>query len=183
MKPDRPPEPCNPGATAEARAAAPTPQFHEILLLVGQMNYSWTNTETLLIHFIAGLAGVDKETAIVIFLTLNTTRARLDLVDRLAKMGRVKASAKDEILELTGAMHKVLKHKNRYNHCLYSFDDQGRNAKTILMRIAETKSDIKFGKTQDLDAAEVRKIRNSIRTIEKINHDAWRLILKQGYPV
>ena len=41
------------------------PRFREILLLVGQMNYSWTNTESLLIHVIAGLAGTDKETAIV----------------------------------------------------------------------------------------------------------------------
>lgn len=182
MKPERQTETSDP-ADIEAVRPAKAPRFQEILLLVGQMNYSWTNTETLLIHFIAGLAGVDKETAIVLFLTLNTTRARLDLVDRLAKMGRIKASAKDEILGMTSAMHKVLKHKNRYNHCLYSFDDQGRNAKTILMRIAETKNDIKFGKTQDLDATEVRKIRESIKTIEMINRDAWRLILKHGFPV
>jgi hypothetical protein len=50
------------------------------------MNYMWTNTESLLIHVIAGLCGTDKDKAVIIFLTLNTTRARIDLVDRLAKM-------------------------------------------------------------------------------------------------
>ena len=50
------------------------PRFQEILLLIGQLNYTWTNTESLLIYLIAGLAQVDKETAIVIFLTLNTRR-------------------------------------------------------------------------------------------------------------
>ena len=53
-------------------------RFHEILLLIGQLNYTWTNTESLLIYLIAGLANVDKETAVIIFLTLNTTRARID---------------------------------------------------------------------------------------------------------
>ncbi len=168
---------------ADTQPQVLTKEFQNILLLVGQMNYSWTNTETLLIHFIAGLAGVDKETATVIFLTLNTTRARLDLVDRLAKMGRIKPSAKEEILALTHEMVKVLRHKNRYNHCLYSFDDEGKHAKTILMRIADTKSDIKIGKTQDLDASEMEKIRDSIKTIENINHQAWSLILKYEFPV
>lgn len=170
-------------AEVETNAPARAPRFEEILLLVGQMNYSWTNTESLLIHLLAGLAGVDKETAVVIFLTLNTTRARLDLVDRLAKMDRVDDPVRDEILALTAAMQKVLKHKNQYNHCLYSFDSHGRNAKTIMMRIAETKNAIKIGKTQNLDAAEAKKIRQSIKTIEKINRDTWRFILKHKFPV
>jgi hypothetical protein len=53
--------------------------FDDLLLLVGRLTYSWAKTESLLIHLIAGLARVDKETAVVIFLTLNTTRARVDL--------------------------------------------------------------------------------------------------------
>jgi hypothetical protein len=56
--------------------------FDDFLLKMGRLNYAWTNTESLLIHFIAGLAGCDKETAVIIFLTLNTSRARLDLVER-----------------------------------------------------------------------------------------------------
>lgn len=169
--------------TKQAKNADLPPQFREILLLVGQMNYSWTNTESLLIHIIAGLAGIDKETAIVIFLTLNTTRARLDLVDRLAKMNRIDESARDEILSITREMVRVLKHKNRYNHCLYSFDADGTQAKTIMMRIAETKNSIKIGKTQDLNSMEIDKIKQSIATIEAINHRTWALILKNDFPV
>ena len=30
--------------------------FDDFLLKIGKLNYSWTNTESLLIHFIAGLA-------------------------------------------------------------------------------------------------------------------------------
>jgi len=164
-------------------AAVTAENFDELLLLLGRMNYSWTNTETLLIHFIAGLAGVDKETAIVIFLTLNTTRARFDLVDRLAKLKRVPGSMRDEILGVTSEMKDILKYKNRYNHCLYSFDGEGRQAKTILMRVAETKQGIKFGKSQDLDADEMDRVRKAIRKIERLNHAAWAIILKHEFPV
>src|SRR6185312_15409867 len=33
--------------------------FQRILLLIGRLNYTWTNTESLLIHLMAGLAKVD----------------------------------------------------------------------------------------------------------------------------
>lgn len=161
----------------------PAVNFDVVLQLLGRMNYVWTNTETLLVHFIAGLAGVDKETAIVIFLTLNTTRARFDLVDRLAKMGRLDDKTRDDILSFTGQMKEVLKHKNQYNHCLYSFDPDGLHAKTIMMRIAESKHGIKFGKESALDAAEMKRIRNSIDRIEGLNRAAWRLIVAHKFPV
>ena len=164
-------------------APVTTANFDIVLQLLGRMNYAWTNTETLLVHFIAGLAGVDKETAIVIFLTLNTTRARFDLVDRLAKMGRIGGKGRDEILSFTAQMKEVLKHKNQYNHCLYSFDADGGNAKTIMMRIAETKHSIKFGKEKNLNDEEMKRIRDSIDRIEGLNRSAWRLIVAYRFPV
>ncbi|GLS31052.1 hypothetical protein SAMN04488498_1342 [Mesorhizobium albiziae] len=71
-------------------------RLQDVLLVVGQLNYTWTNTESLLIYLIAGLAKVDKETAIIIFLTLNTTRARIELVERLAKMKKTDLSTRKE---------------------------------------------------------------------------------------
>lgn len=171
-----------PEGGASARPSVP-PGFQRILLLLGQLNYAWTNTETLLIHFLAGLARVEKETAIVIFLSLNTSRARLDLVERLAKMERVPSHVRSDVLSVTGDMAKVLKHRNRFNHCLYSFDEDGRQARTILMRIAETKDTIRYGKTQPLDAAETENIAGSIRQIEEINRRAWRAIFAHDFPV
>ena len=76
--------------------------FDQLLLLIGRLNYSWTNTESLLIHMVAGLSGTDKETATIIFLTLNTTRARVDLVERLAKRDRRNQTEKERVLEATG---------------------------------------------------------------------------------
>ncbi len=94
-------------------ADAPTmaDEFQTFLALMGRLNYTWTNTESLLIHMIAGLAGVTKEVATVIFLTLNTSRARIDLVERLAKLDAQKPDLREEVLNLTRDMHKTLKLK------------------------------------------------------------------------
>ncbi|HGG65631.1 MAG TPA: hypothetical protein ENK34_13765, partial [Rhodobacteraceae bacterium] len=96
--------------------------MQQVLLLVGRLNYTWTNTESLLIHLIAGLAGVDKDVAVVIFLTLNTTRARVDMVNRLAKMERCPDDQRQAVLKLTTALMREAALRNRYNHCIYSFD-------------------------------------------------------------
>ena len=107
-------------------------QFDDFLLLVGKLNYTWTNTESLLIHFIAGLSEIDKETATVIFLTLNTTRARIDLVERLAKLERISPNQRAAVLDITSRILGQARLRNRYNHCIYAFDADGENPRGIL---------------------------------------------------
>jgi hypothetical protein len=160
----------------------PAPRFQEILLLIGQLNYTWTNTESLLIYLIAGLARVDKETAIVIFLTLNTTRARIELVERLAKLGKTLPEQRHEILAVTGQLTHQAKLRNKYSHCIYSFDETGSSGSTQLMRIFDTKDDIRYGKIEELDDAEVRKITNCINDIKTTNTTIWRLVRDYSYP-
>ena len=159
------------------------PNFEAFLLLLGRLNYTWTNTESLLIHLIAGLSEVDKETAVVIFLTLNTTRARVDLVERLAKLERTDPEARKEILEKTRRIQKLSGLRNRLNHCIYSFDPESGEARSILMRIADRKDNIKIGQTTDLDASALKEIENSLEEMAELNKDIWSLIVAQSYPV
>lgn len=98
----------------------------DVLLLVGRLNYVWTNTESLLIYVIAHLLGVEKDAAIVVFLTLNTTRARIDLTERLAKLPRIPTETRDEVLAITERLKQQSKMRNKYNHCIYSVDEQGK---------------------------------------------------------
>lgn len=168
-----------PGA---ASAEAERGDMQDVLLLVGQLNYTWTNTESLLIYLIAGLAGVDKETAIVIFLTLNTTRARLDLVERLAKLPKTKAACRKEVLTLTARLTAQQKLRNKYNHCVYSFDDSGRLSHTQLMRIVDTARDIRYGKVEAIDTDEIARIRSSIAAIAEANRLIWEVVRSYNFP-
>lgn len=157
-------------------------EFDEILLLVGRLNYTWTNTESLLLHLIAGLSGTTKDVSIVIFLTLNTTRARVDLVERLAKMDHQSVTERDAVLRLTQSLLKLSGARNRFNHCIYAFDPDGGPPKSILMRIADRKDGIRMGQSLDLDAAAIATIRKSIADLAQLNQDIWSHIARYRYP-
>lgn len=156
--------------------------FDAFLLSIGKLNYTWTNTESLLIHLIAGLSGMDKEIATVVFLTLNTTRARIGLVERLSKLERVKAAERSQILSITKRMQEQSTLRNRYNHCIYAFDGDGGNPRSILMRIADRKETLKMGQIHDLDTAAATDVQSAIANLGQINRDIWQTIRDFNYP-
>jgi hypothetical protein len=160
----------------------PTASFDALLLLVGRLNYAWTNTESLLIHLIAGLSRTDKDTAVIIFLTLNTTRARIDLVERLAKMDRTPADQKKQVLDFTGRMMKHASLRNRYSHSIYAFDPDSGDARTIMMRIADRKDDIKMGRSDLVDDKAIGDINAAIAGLAQLNRDCWSLIRQHNFP-
>lgn len=82
----------------------------DVLLRVGRLNYVWTNTESLLIYIIAHLLRVEKDAAIVVFLTLNTTRARIDLIERLSKLASTSPSDRKAILSAMSRLKKNPRH-------------------------------------------------------------------------
>lgn len=160
----------------------PDGTFDEALLLIGRLNYTWTNTESLLVHVIAGLARIDKETAVILFLTLNTMRARVDLVERLAKLERIPADQRQRILAATRRLVQLSAARNRYNHSIYAFDPESGHVRTILMRIADRKDEIRMGQSTDLDAAARAEIGVAITDLGQLNREFWSIIRDFGYP-
>lgn len=155
------------------------PSIDTVLLMVGRLNYTWTNTESLLIYLTMALAGTTKEAAVVIFLTLNTSRARIDLIERLSKIEKNR-EARDEVLQITAQLKREAKLRNKFSHCIYSFDDNGQIDSTQLMRIAEFGNDLKYGKVEPLDERELERIESSINAIVQVNKDIWAFIRRHG---
>lgn len=156
--------------------------FERVLTLVGKLNYMWTNTESLLIHLIAGLARTDKETAVIVFLTLNTTRARVDLVERLAKLDRVAAAERAAVLERTRRVRTLAALRNHYDHCIYAFDPDSGGVRTILMRIADRRDSIRLGRAADLDHEATSRLETALGEIAALNRDLWSTVREFGYP-
>ncbi|TCS07455.1 hypothetical protein [Rhizobium sp. BK418] len=148
----------------------------DVLLSVGRLNYVWTNTESLLIYIIAHLLDVEKEAAIVVFLTLNTTRARIDLVERLAKLPSKPAADREAILSAMARLKKESKMRNKYNHCIYSFDEKGEISSTQLMRLVEDDKEIRYGKVEQMDEREMELLEMSIAEIVDISKALWAFI-------
>lgn len=152
------------------------PAMSDILLRVGRLNYVWTNTESLLIYIIAHLLNVEKEAAIIVFLTLNTTRARIDLVERLAKLPSAPPEESRVVLALMGRLKRESKMRNKYNHCIYSFDENGEISSTQLMRLVEDDRQVKYGKVEQLDRREIERLESSIKEIVEISKALWIFI-------
>jgi len=72
--------------TGLAVAAASADRRTLVLALIGNLICSWSNNESLFIYVLMILLRTDEASAAVVFATLNTTRARLDLIQRLAKI-------------------------------------------------------------------------------------------------
>lgn len=154
-----------------------------LLLRTGTLNYVWTNTESLLIHLIGGLGGMTKDVAMVIFLTVSTTRARLDLVERMAKLPTTPPEQREAVLALTRRFQKEAPLRNKYNHCIYSFDPAQGTVSTILMRIADRKDELRVGRADPADEDELAAIDVAIRRIQALNRDLWAAIAQFRYPV
>ena len=163
----------------------PPADFESFLLRVGQMNYAWTNTESLLIHLIAGMVPTDKETATILHLTLNTSRARLDLVDRLAKRDGcpLPPAARKRVLGISRKMKTMSGLRNQLNHCIYAFDADGGPVRAIQMRIADRKHSLRMGEEKALDSATMGDLDAALDDIRTLNREIWALLSDYRLPV
>lgn len=153
-----------------------------VLLRVGHLNYSWSNTESLLVHLLAGLAGVPQDVAVVLFLSLTSTRARIELIERLAKLRRPDGDERRELLDLMQRFSRFASTRNRFNHSIWSFDLEQGSISTILMRIADRKESIRFGKSETLDAKEIARIDATLEMLADLNRAIWAFLARYDYP-
>ena len=101
--PQLPPKPDFAAIEAAAHTSANRRTF--IMALIGNLVYSWANNESMFIYVLMVLMNTDEASAAVVFTTLNTTRARLDLVERLAKI-KIKDKSIQKTLERIVAQFK-----------------------------------------------------------------------------
>ncbi|MRX49965.1 hypothetical protein GI374_05770 [Paracoccus sp. S-4012] len=154
-----------------------------VLLRVGRLNYSWSNTESLLVHLLAGLAGVKQDVAVVLFLSLSSTRARIELIERLAKLCRPEGAERATMLALLARFGRLGAVRNRFNHSIWSFDLESGSISTILMRIADRKSTIRMGKSETVDEKELARLDETLEAITALNRDIWEFLARYDYPV
>ncbi|RIK87375.1 MAG: hypothetical protein DCC69_04600 [Hyphomicrobiales bacterium] len=152
----------------------------ELLLLIGKLNYAWTNTESLLIYLMAFLMRSGKDVAIVTFLTLNTSRARLEFIERLLRLESADPEIRARLTPIVARMKMGARVRNKYNHCIYSFDENGDIEATQLLRIADYGDTLKYGKIEALDDVEISRIDEVISEIIAINRSIFDFIREKN---
>ena len=163
-------------AGIEAKAPLTSDQRTYILALIGNLIYAWSNNESVFIYLLMVLLESDFDAAAITFVSLNTTRARLDLIRRLAK-----AKVKDQetirkIERLMDRFNECTRVRNEFNHCVYQMDGNGRITHTSMLRISETGSGIRYAVSRPIDEARIRQVSTTIRKLTKLNRELWAFL-------
>ena len=147
-----------------------------ILALIGNLVFSWSNNESMFIYVLMILLDTDEATAAVVFVTLNTTRARLDLIQRLAAMKIGDPVIARTLRSLIRQFSSCTRLRNEFNHCMYVLNEHGEITHMQSMRIEEDRGGIAFGSSRELSDERIREIVDAIGRLKKLNREIWNFL-------
>lgn len=160
----------------EALAASSATQRTEVLALIGNLVFTWSNNESMFIYVLMVLMDVDFSTAAITFVSLNTTRARLDLVRRLAKAKCADQAVVKKLERLIERFNDCTKVRNDFNHCIYQLDAAGSITHTNVLRLVEDKNGIRFADVRAVDRKRLDEVASTIRKLTLLNRELWAFL-------
>ena len=166
-----PPKPDFAAIEAAAHGSANRRTF--IMALIGNLVYTWANNESMFIYVLMVLMNTREPSAAVVFSTLNTTRARLDLVERLAKIKIKDKSIQKALERIISQFNELTKLRNEFNHCMYTLNERGEITHTHSIRMQEVKGKLQLGVVRKMDDARINEILAAIRSMTKLNREIW----------
>jgi Asp-tRNA(Asn)/Glu-tRNA(Gln) amidotransferase C subunit len=169
--PQLPPKPDFAAIEAAAHGSANRRTF--IMALIGNLVYSWANNESMFIYVLMVLMNTDEASAAVVFTTLNTTRARLDLVERLARIKIRDKSIQKALERIITQFNELTKLRNEFNHCMYTLNERGEITHTHSIRMQDVKGKLQLGVVRKMDDARINDILAAVRDMTKLNREIW----------
>jgi hypothetical protein len=160
----------------EAVAHASADRRTLILALIGNLAFSWSNNESMLIYMIMLLMKTDETSAKVVFATLNTTRARVDLVQRLAALKLSNPVVSGQLDAILRRFNKCTAVRNELNHCMFILSPEGEITHTHSMRIHEEGGRVQLGSYKKLDDKRVRRLLATIEELRMLNREIWEFL-------
>jgi hypothetical protein len=147
-----------------------------ILALIGNLVFAWANNESMLIYIIMLLMQTDQTSATIVFGTLNTTRARVDLIQRLAKAKITDRGIAKELDGLIKRFNDATKIRNEFNHCTFAINERGEITHTYTLRIQETKDRLQLGTLRKMDDRRIKELVDTFAKMKQLNRDLWSFL-------
>jgi hypothetical protein len=144
-----------------------------VLALIGNLVFSWSNNESLFIYLLMILLKTDQTSAAIVFATLNTTRARLDLIQRLARIHVKDRAISKRLDELIDRFNEYTRIRNEFNHCMYKVSGRGDITHTHSIRIVETRKQLQLGEVKPMDDARIKEMVETVQGLKTLNRDIW----------
>ena len=163
-------------AKLDEGADAAADQRAQIMMAVGNLVFSWSNNESVFIYVLMELLDADFASAATTFISLNTTRARLDLIRRLAKLKISDRAVLRRLERLIERFNDCTKVRNEFNHCIYKVNENGEITHTTTLRVTENKDGVKIAETKPIDIPRIEEIGRTVRKLSTLNRDLWRYL-------
>ncbi|SPJ25981.1 hypothetical protein [Palleronia abyssalis] len=171
---DLPPPPDFTAMQAGGEAGAG--ERERLMTLIGALSVAWSNNESVLIYLMMVLLRTDDVSAALVYGTLNTVRARSDLVSRLARVRVSDPALREEIEAVLAALEKCGRIRNELQHASFEFDAAGRPVSTRSMRVEQNRKRLSFGRVRPVDAARLARIAAVIDDLGRLNQRIWALL-------
>lgn len=163
-----------------------------VLALIGNLFVNWSNNESLLVYLIdlfmdddqiaseSGLAEDEPSpSAVIVFSTLNTTRARIDLIRRLSRFNITDRKLQRELDRLLDRFEATTRIRNEFNHAMYLVDERsGQLTHTQSTRILQHRGKLKFGEKKKIDRARIETLQQTIQEMCDLNTDFRDLLVR-----
>ena len=177
MSTKRTPERPNFSALEEA-ASHTIEQRTAILALIGDLNFSWSNTESVFIYVLMLLLETDDVSAAIVFSTLNTTRSRLDVIQRLARAKLQDTDILHDIETIIVEFSKATATRNDLNHATFVFNSKGEITHTQSLKLQEKRGKMQFGNLNVLDDKRIAQISQVVQDVKSLNRRIWDILPK-----
>lgn len=148
----------------------------ELMALIGKLVLGSSNNESLLIYVLMVLLQTDEPSAAVVFSTLNTTRARLDLVSRLARIRIADPETRSALDEVIRHFNEANQIRNEFLHATYAVDGRGVITHTQTMRLIKKGRRTSFGDQNPIDQRRLDDMAKACRDLKTLNRKIWDLL-------
>jgi hypothetical protein len=160
----------------ETAARETTASRTNLLALIGQLVFSSSNNESLLIYILMVLLQTDEPSAAIVFSTLDTTRARLDLVSRLARIKIADREIREELDQVVGLFNEANQVRNEFLHAMYTVDTKGAITHTQTMRAVEKNGRISIGQQNSIDQKSLDGLVKACGDLRSLNRKVRELL-------
>ena len=147
-----------------------------MLALIGNIVFSWSNNESMFIYILMLLMETNETVAAIVFATLNTSRARLELIQRLARTRVADRTIARELDELIERFNECTRLRNEFNHSMFVVSDSGELTHTQALRIQERRGRLAFGMRRSLDEKRLSEMRQGVAELARLNRDLWAFL-------
>jgi hypothetical protein len=144
--------------------------------LIGNLVFTWSNNESLFIYLLMLLLNTDQASAAIVFATLNTTRSRLDVIQRLAKVKIKDRALHKTLTQIIERFNECTRIRNEFNHCMYTVDSRGEITHTHSIKIVETRKRLQLGDIKPMDDLRIKEMIETIGELKQLNRDIWEFM-------